>query len=122
MKNSQGEGFEKSQHTFSSSIIAPIRAEVTLGYTSAGEFQYIEIDFYDREGRPVTVNPRRIAHRDVDTTNWALRLYDWHDVMWSIIPGEPAWNGKHTQLTYTLASSMDGHREIGAYYGLRLGS
>ena len=122
MKNNQREGVKKRQRAYSSSIIAPIRADVALGYTPSGQFRYVEIYFYDRDGKPVAVNPRRIAHRDVDTADWALRLFDWHDAMWSIIPGIPSWNGRHTRLTYTLASSMEGRGEFGAYYGLRLGS
>ena len=122
MKNNQRESVKKRQRAYSSSIIAPIRADVALGYTPSGQFRYVEIHFYDRDGKPVAVNPRRIAHRDVDTADWALRLFDWHDAMWSIIPGIPSWNGRHTRLTYTLASSMEGRGELGAYYGLRLGS
>ena len=113
MKNSHGEDIEKRKRVFSSPIIGPIRADVALGYTPSGQFQYIEICFFDRESKPVTVNPRRIAQRDVDTTEWALRLYDWHDAMWSLIPGRPTWNGRHTRLTYTLESSMEGPRELG---------
>lgn len=122
MNNNQGEGVEQTKQVFCSPIIGPIKAEVELGYTPSGLFQYIEICFYDRQGKTVTVNPRKIAHPDVDTKEWALRLYDWHDALWSSIPGNPTWSGKHTRLIYTLAPSMEGSREIGAYYGLRLGS
>ncbi len=122
MENSQGEGMETRKRMYSSPIIGPIKADVALGYTPSGRFQYLEVYFHDREGKPVSVNPRRIAHRDIDTTEWALRLYDWHDVMWSLIPGKPTWNARHTRLIYTLASSMEDRREFGAYYGLRIGS
>ncbi len=122
MENSQGEGIETRKRMYSSSFIGPIKADVALGYTSSGRFQYLEICFSDRDGKPVAVNPRKIAHRDVDTAEWALRLYDWHDAMWSLIPGRPTWNGRHTRLVYTLTSSVEGRREFGAYYGLRLAS
>ncbi len=98
MENSQGEGMETRKRMYSSPIIGPIKADVALGYTPSGLFQYLEVYFHDREGKPVSVNPRRIAQRDVDTTEWALRLYDWHDVMWSLIPGKPTWNARHTRL------------------------
>jgi hypothetical protein len=122
MNNSWGEGSEERKRMYSLPIIGPIKAEVSLGYTPSGQFQSIEIFFHDWEGKPVAVNPRRIAHREVDTAKWALRLYDWHDAMWSLIPGKPTWNRRHTRLTYALESSMEGPRESGAYYGLRLGT